>query len=113
MRRSRRSSTPAVRSPNLYQYRAQSSDAEARDVADSIGKEMTREPTAYDSHPSPQQRMDWAQALAVEHDAQPDDDASIWALFDDRDEIERTMTAEVRARVRENHGIVIAGAEQA
>jgi Zn-dependent protease with chaperone function len=98
--------------PNLYQYRAQSSDAAARDVADAIGKEMTREPTAYDSHPSPQQRIDWAQALAAEHDAQPDDDASIWALFDDRDEIERTMTAEVRARIRENHGIVIAGAEQ-
>lgn len=99
--------------PNLYQYRPQSSDAAERDVADAIHKEMTREPTAYDSHPSPQQRIDGAQALAVEREAQPDDDASIWALFDDRDEIERTMTAEVRARIRENHGIQIAGAEQA
>ena len=99
--------------PNLYQYRPRASDAAARDVADAIDKEMTREPTAYDSHPSPQQRIDRAQALAVAHDARPDDDASIWALFDDRDEIERTMTAEVRDRVRENHGIVIAGAEQA
>ena len=99
--------------PNLYQYRPRPSDAAARDVADAIDKEMTREPTAYDSHPSPQQRIDRAQALAVEHDAQPDDDASIWALFDDRDEIERTMTAEVRDRIRDNHGIVIAGTEQA
>lgn len=99
--------------PNLYQYRPQSSDAAERNVADAIHKEMTREPTAYDSHPSPQQRIDGAQALAVEREAQPDDDASIWALFDDRDEIERTMTAEVRARIRENHGIKIAGAEPA
>ena len=99
--------------PNLYQYHPQSSDAAERDVADAIDKEMKREPTAYDSHPSPQQRIDWAQVLAVEHGAQPDDDASIWALFNDRDEIERTMTAEVRARIRENHGIDIAGTEQA
>jgi Zn-dependent protease with chaperone function len=99
--------------PNLYQYRPQSSDAAQRDVADAIHKEMMREPTAYDSHPSPQQRIDAAQALAVEREAQQDDDASIWALFDDRDEIERTMTAEVRARILENHGIQIAAAEQA
>jgi Zn-dependent protease with chaperone function len=99
--------------PNLYQYRPQSSDAAARGVADAIDKEMTREPTAYDSHPSPQQRIERAHALAVEHEPQPDDDASIWALFDDRDEIERMMTAEVRARIRENHGIHIAGTEQA
>ncbi|HEX8112463.1 MAG TPA: M48 family metallopeptidase, partial [Kofleriaceae bacterium] len=99
--------------PNLYQYRPQSGDAAERDVADAIHKEMTRAPTAYDSHPSPQQRIDGAQALAVEREAQPDDDASIWALFDDRDEIERTMTAEVRARIFASHGIDIAGAEQA
>jgi len=99
--------------PNLYQYRPQSSDTAERDQAAEIDQEMTRAPTAYDSHPSAKQRIDSAQALAVVRGAQPDDDASIWALFDDRDEIERAMTAEVRARVRRNHGIEIAAADPA
>ena len=97
--------------PNLYQYRPQSAGISEGDLATAIDKEMTREPSAYDSHPSPQQRIDAAQALAVARDVQPDDDASIWALFDGRDEIERAMTTEVRGRIFANHGVQIAEAE--
>src|SRR5262249_39431890 len=38
--------------PNLYQYRPQSSAAAERDLAAAVDEEMTRAPTAYDSHPS-------------------------------------------------------------
>jgi len=99
--------------PNLYQYRPQSAGISEGDLATAIDKEMTREPSAYDSHPSPQQRIEAAQALAVARDVQPDDDASIWALFDGRDEIERAMTTEVRERIFANHGVKIDGTEAA
>jgi hypothetical protein len=38
----------------------------------------------------------------------PDDGEPVWALFADREAIERSMTAEVRERVRANHGIELA-----
>jgi hypothetical protein len=75
---------------------------------------MTREPSAYDSHPSPRQRLELAELLAVKRAAQPDDDVSIWALFDERDALEQAMTTEVRERIYANHGISIAaGATEA
>jgi Zn-dependent protease with chaperone function len=97
--------------PNLYQYRPQSSGISEGDLASAIDEEMTRAPSAYDSHPSPRQRIAWAEALAVERGAQPGGDESIWALFDGREELERAMTAEVREQIYANHGITIGEAE--
>jgi len=94
--------------PNLYQYRPQSGVISEGDLATAIDKEMTREASAYDSHPSPSQRIKLAEALAVEREALPDDDTSIWALFDGRDELEQAMTTQVRERIYANHGISIA-----
>jgi Zn-dependent protease with chaperone function len=100
--------------PNLYQYRPHSGGISQGDLATAIDKEMTREPSAYDSHPSPRQRIELAELLAVERAAQPDDDVSIWALFDGRDALEQAMTTEVRERIYHNHGISIAaGATEA
>jgi Zn-dependent protease with chaperone function len=94
--------------PNLYQYRPESGGISEDDLTTAIDKEMAREPTLYDSHPSPRQRIEWATALEVQREAQPGDDEPIWALFDGQDELERAMTTEVRERIYANHGIQIA-----
>jgi Zn-dependent protease with chaperone function/Tfp pilus assembly protein PilF len=94
--------------PNLYQYHPSRSEKIAADVASAIDTAMAREPDAFDSHPSPQQRLAFAAALAVARDPQPADAEPIWALFADREALERAMTAEVRDRVFANHGILIA-----
>jgi Zn-dependent protease with chaperone function len=90
--------------PNLYAYRPASP---ITDVDDAIAKEMAREPDRYDSHPSPKQRIERAEALAIVREPQPDDGEPVWALFADREALERAMTDEVRTNVRANHGIEI------
>lgn len=94
--------------PNLYRYEREAKP-EAH-LAAEIEKEMTREPTAYDSHPSPRQRLEWATQLAVRREPQVDDNAPVWDLFADREELERAMTASVRESIFANHGITIAEA---
>jgi Zn-dependent protease with chaperone function len=97
--------------PNLYQYRAAVAEPEAKDLASAIEAAMVQEPSVYDSHPAPSQRIAAAETLAVSRAPEPGDDEPIWSLFEDRDEIERMMTAQVRDNVLANHGIEIAGAE--
>jgi hypothetical protein len=92
--------------PNLYRFQPASPPPDAA-VTALIEKQMTREPTAYDSHPSSRQRVDWAEALAVPHEPQPGDDDPIWDLFTDREQLERRMTAEVRDRIRAQRSIEI------
>ena len=93
--------------PNLYRYERESKKVSDSDLATEIEKEMVRQPTIYDSHPSPRQRLAWAEEFAVARAPQPDDDASVWALFVDRVELERAMTSEVRDRILANHGVKI------
>ena len=83
--------------PNLYQQELKPGAISADEVAATIEQEMARKPTTYDSHPSPQQRIAAAEALAVVRDPQPHDDASVWDLFDGREELERAMSSEVGA----------------
>lgn len=92
--------------PNLYDHVVEPTADAA--LTTEIETAMAREPTPYDSHPSPRQRLAWAAQLAVTRAPQPDDDAPVWALFADRDEVERAMTATVRERIAEAHGIQIA-----
>jgi Zn-dependent protease with chaperone function len=92
--------------PNLYTYQPEQRAIDS-DVASEIEKEMGREPTAYDSHPSPKQRLAWATQLAVARTAAPDDNTPVWDLFADREELERAMTFTVRERIEANHGIRI------
>jgi Zn-dependent protease with chaperone function len=102
--------------PNLYTHEpaadgtaAAAKDAAGSDHAEQVREQMEREPTAYDSHPAPRQRLAWAAAMAVVREAEPDDDLPVWELFEDRDALERRMTAEVREAVAVNHGVAIAG----
>jgi Zn-dependent protease with chaperone function/tetratricopeptide (TPR) repeat protein len=98
--------------PNLYTYEPEQRTRDA-DVSSEIEKEMTREPTAFDSHPSPKQRLAWAMQLAITRAPQPDDDAPVWDLFADREELERAMTYTVREQIQANHGIWIADTAEA
>jgi len=98
--------------PNLYNFHpAKPPDEQA--ALDAIDKELAREPTAYDSHPSSKQRIEWAEALAAHRDPAPGDDDPIWALFENRTELEAKMTAVVRERIRVARKIAIPAQEPA
>jgi Zn-dependent protease with chaperone function len=95
--------------PNLYRYQPAAGEGDARDEEAEIAEAMAREPTAWDSHPAPQQRLAWARALAVAREPAPEDERPAWELFADRDALEARMTAEVREAVAANHGVAIGG----
>jgi Zn-dependent protease with chaperone function len=93
---------------NLYTYKPQ----EKEDVAQAIEDALHAKPSAYDSHPSPQERFDAARALAVPApEAGPDDDAPAWSLFSDRRKLEEQMTDEIRASVLTKLGVQISRPE--
>ena len=92
---------------NLYTYKPKSG-VDKREVKNAIEEALEREPSAYDSHPSPKERIAWVRALAAPG-ATDDGDAQAWDLFSDRDALERTMTAQVRDNVAENFGVRIPG----
>lgn len=96
--------------PNLYDHDPDTKKSDEELAAD-IEKAMTREPTVHDSHPSPRQRIEWAERLAVARAAQPDDDARVWDLFEDPEQIERAMTGIVRERIQDKTGVLISDAE--
>ena len=92
--------------PNLYTYKLEGKLA-TDSIAKQIDKDMRREPDVYDSHPSSAQRIRWAEQLAVTCTSHADDDAPVWGLFEDREDIERFMTSTVRERVEANRGVAI------
>ncbi len=93
---------------NLYSFAAH---AEASAIEKDVKTEMAREPSVYDSHPSPNQRVAWAKQLAIARSPGPDDDAPVWALFPDREDLERAMTKVVRDNVLANYGIKLRASE--
>ena len=98
---------------NLYRYQPEASATEA-DITAAIDEAMKAEPSVYDSHPAPMDRIAWVHRLATPNaEYSADDDRPVWSLFEDRDLLERRMTEEVRRRVQENHGVDIAGEEPA
>ena len=92
--------------PNLYDHDPYDKQSD-EELAAAVEKVSTAEPTVHDSHPSPRQRLEWAERLAVVRDASPDDDAKAWDLFDDPDAIERAVTAVLREDVYSRLGVLI------
>jgi Zn-dependent protease with chaperone function len=89
---------------NLYTYKPK----DKKDVDDAIQEALDAEPSPYDSHPSPRDRLARAAALAVPApEPGPDDASPAWTLFADRRWIEEQMTDEVRATVLSSHGVAI------
>jgi hypothetical protein len=93
---------------NLYSFAAKT---ETSAVEADVKKAMAHEPSVYDSHPSPNQRIAWATQLAVTHAPGADDDAPVWALFPDREDLERAMTKVVRDDILTNYGIKLRATE--
>lgn len=91
---------------NIYGYKPSSSDAAGLDAA--VESAINREPSPYDSHPSPADRFRWVHALQGTGGAPTDDSATVWGLFRDRASIEERMTGVIRANVAAQHGIKIA-----
>ncbi len=96
--------------PNLYRHRPESSPPEA-DIAKALEEALSRKPSPYDSHPSPQDRFEAVRRMesaglppAVSVTEQ---DALAWSLFESREEIETSMTALVRKNVLALHGVEI------
>jgi Zn-dependent protease with chaperone function len=89
---------------NLYDYRPEQPPA-AADVEEAIAKTLAHEPSAYDSHPSPKDRLRLVRALAAPGPVS--DGAMAWDLFADRAAIEQAMTDVVRGRVESSRGVLI------
>ncbi len=91
---------------NLYRY-VPAKPVEEHELAQEAEKAMTAEPSPYDSHPRPVDRIAWVGDVACAHGADPDDGAPAWGLFSDREALERRLTDEVRANVAARHGVQI------
>ncbi|MEO8843927.1 MAG: M48 family metallopeptidase [Kofleriaceae bacterium] len=97
--------------PNLYAYELERTKPAAVLEA-AIRERMECTPNPFDSHPTPHQRVAWADQLALpgEH-PHTDDLEPVWALFPDPETIEREMTAMIRERARTKLGVTISDAE--
>ncbi|MBX3262950.1 MAG: M48 family metalloprotease [Labilithrix sp.] len=83
---------------NLYRYEPEQK-AEGGDIEAAVTAAMDREPSPYDSHPKPVDRVRWVRELATSVVPAADDEHDVWTLFASRDAIEEVMTTEVRARL--------------
>jgi Zn-dependent protease with chaperone function len=95
---------------NLYSYRPAASRATESELSQAIQTAIEREPTPYDSHPRPADRFAWVHSLGASGGPpEEDDENEVWTLFDDRDELERRLTEQIRHNVQAAHGVVITG----
>jgi Zn-dependent protease with chaperone function len=90
---------------NLYHYRAAAA-ADGEKLAEAVRRALAAQPSPYDSHPCPSDRMAWVASIAAASSSYEDDEAA-WNLFTDREAVEREMTAVVRASVARSHGVSI------
>jgi len=96
---------------NLYRQPEPLNAESALEVERLTQEALTREPGAYDSHPSPAQRFAWVEkvaAIAPPRHADPGDQDEAWSLFEDRAELEEYMTATVRTNVEQQYGVKFA-----
>ncbi|HYN19674.1 MAG TPA: hypothetical protein VE078_01850, partial [Thermoanaerobaculia bacterium] len=84
---------------NLYTYSPASVPDES-EIAAEIKKAIHREPSPYDSHPSPVKRFLWTRALAAAGQTSPEDEEEVWTLFRDREALERRLTDMVRVNLQ-------------
>ncbi len=75
-------------------------------IEDAVTSAMEREPSPYDSHPKPVDRVRWVRELATSVAPAEDDGQDVWSLFASREEIEQVMTNAVRAHLAEQ-GVLV------
>lgn len=95
---------------NLYRYTPEKT-VEATKIDEAFDEAWHAKPSDYDSHPRPSDRIAWVRALDSVGAAPADHDSDLaWSLFSNASEVEEQMTALVRARIAENHGVRIEAA---
>lgn len=57
-----------------------------------IEAHLSAEPSAYDSHPSPKDRIAWVRRLATNPLPALEDERDAWSLFEDRERLQLAMT---------------------
>jgi Zn-dependent protease with chaperone function/tetratricopeptide (TPR) repeat protein len=91
---------------NLYRH-VPEREAEEQPLDAALEEALTREPTPYDSHPSPKERIELVRSLGA--DSRPSSGGApavlAWSLFPNRDELERVLTAEFCSNVYESTGL--------
>jgi Zn-dependent protease with chaperone function len=80
---------------NLFQPGEPSTDATTK-----VDEILNREPSPYDSHPAPRDRIRWVHGIAAAGGATESDAAGVvWDLFADRPYLEREMTLVIYGRL--------------
>jgi hypothetical protein len=92
---------------NLYAFQPAAAAVSTNDIEGEIREALSREPSPYDSHPSPVDRFRWVRAIGGTVAVEEGED--VWSLFRDREDVERRLTIQVRANVAAHHGIHIPG----
>jgi Zn-dependent protease with chaperone function len=90
---------------NFYRY-APARAADEGEIDRAIEEALAREPTAYDSHPAPRDRIAWVTALGTSGEGAADA-SDAWSLFADREALERLLTAEIRQNLAMAYGVAI------
>lgn len=97
---------------NLYAYQPSALMSD-NDISYQIEEAFNSEPSPYDSHPRPADRIRWVQAIPGAQTSSIDDERDAWTLFRDREALEKKLTVQVRLNVHANTDIMIPGEAQA
>ncbi|MGC4093711.1 MAG: tetratricopeptide repeat protein [Polyangiaceae bacterium] len=95
---------------NLYQHVPEPS-AEQSPLEVAFQEALTRQPTPYDSHPSPMERIELVRNSGAEARVETDDavadgaGSDAWALFPNREELERSLTVEFCSNIYQATGL--------
>jgi Zn-dependent protease with chaperone function/tetratricopeptide (TPR) repeat protein len=84
---------------NLYSYQP-SATPDPEEIQAAIKRAIHREPSPYDSHPSPVKRFLWTRLVPSPGQTSPQDEEEVWTLFRDREALERRLTEAVRLNLR-------------
>lgn len=84
---------------NLYSYQP-SATPDPEEIQSEIKRAIHREPSPYDSHPSPVKRFLWTRRVTSAGQTSPADEEEVWTLFRDREALERKLTEAVRLNLR-------------
>ncbi|MDF2697761.1 MAG: Zn-dependent protease with chaperone function, partial [Labilithrix sp.] len=95
---------------NLYRYEPEKR-VDASEVEAAVTQSMDREPSPYDSHPKPVDRVRWVRELSTSQTASADDELDVWSLFASRAELEEFMTAEMRTHAAAQGVSILAKSE--
>jgi hypothetical protein len=95
--------------PNLYRYVPKLDAGTQERIEDRTKKALGRPASDTDSHPPPELRIQWVNALAVPEPA-GENAGLAWDLFADREALEAQMTDVICRNVEAKHGVRLAKA---